>query len=590
MNIKDYVAKNILLLDGAMGTYYAELTHGNFTMSEPANLKNPDLIRQIHKEYIEAGAKLIRTNTFSANPFTLEKDMAYAERVIVAGIKIANEAAKGTDTSVAYSIGPIPEPYDVDNREIISTYHKMIDIALREGVQIILFETFSRLELVSDLVSYVKEQSSMIQVMTNFSLNQHGYTKVGILKEKIIEHNKEQSNLAAYGFNCGVGVSHLLKLIQTIDFDPETLIAVPNAGYPDQQMERTVYQNNAEFFAETMLRICEEGVRIVGGCCGTTPLHIKKLADRLATFDEKHILRSPLKSDSDVVNQPLENKFRQKLEANEFVIAVELDPPYKPNMQSLMSAAHLLQDVGVDVITIADSPLGRARADAMLMAAKIKQAIGMDVLPHMSLRDRNLIALRASLLGAHLFDVRNVLVVTGDPIPSDDRDEIKSVFNMNSINFMSYVSELNQGFGDDGFYMGGALNPYSANIDKTIERVLKKKASGAKYLMTQPVYNQQGIDNIIKIKEATGMKILGGIMPLVSLRNARFLHYEFPGITIPESVMNVFKEGMTREESEQVGVKVAIDIAREMKAHVDGFYFMTPFNRATMIEKVIRGL
>ena len=253
-----------------------------------------------------------------------------------------------------------------------------------------------------------------------------------------------------------------------------------------------------------------------------------------------------------------------------------------------MSAAHLLQDSGVDLITIADSPLGRARADALLMAVRIKETLGIDVLPHISLRDRNLIALRAALLGAHISNIRNLLVVTGDPIPSDDRDEIISVFNMNAISFIEYVSELNEDFGEDIFFVGGALNPYGKSLDKTIERVKKKQSAGVKYLLTQPVYTQEGIDKLIRIKEATGVKILGGIMPLVSLRNARFLHYEFPGITIPEEVMAKFREDMTREENEAMGIEVALEIAKAMKAHVDGFYFMTPFNRAEMIAEIIR--
>lgn len=590
MNIKAYVKDNILLMDGAMGTYYAELTGGSYTLSEPANLSHPEIILRIHKEYVDAGAKLIRTNTFSANPYTLYRSLGETRKILMTGIDLANKAVKGTDCAVAYSIGPIPEPFDVETYEIMDAYRLMLDVGLDKGVEIIYLETFSRLDTVAELVRYIRSRNTEVQIITSYSLNQYGYTKVGVPRDKVIEQSRQNDALAAYGFNCGVGVSHLLGLIKTMDFDPMTMVAVPNAGYPDQQMERAVYQNNGDFFADTMMQICEEGVRIIGGCCGTTPDHIRKIRERLASFDRSMVKREPTKASTNAVREALSNPFRDKLEKGKFVYAVELDPPYNMNIDRMMSAAYHLQDLGVDVITIADSPLGRARADALLMAAKIKQSLNMEVLPHVSLRDKNLIALRSALLGAHISNIRNLLVVTGDPIPSDDRDEIKSVFNMNAIKFMAYVSELNETLGEDTFFLGGALNPYPKNIETTIDRVKRKMASGAQYLLTQPVYNQEGINNIRQIKEATGIKILGGIMPLVSLRNARFLHFEFPGITIPESVMSRFKEDMTREENESVGVSIATDLAKELMPHVDGLYFMTPFNRAEMIGKVIRNI
>jgi homocysteine S-methyltransferase len=590
MIIKDYIKEQVLLMDGAMGTYFAELTEGHYTLSEPANISKPGLIMDIHKAYIGAGAKLIRTNTFAANPYTLYRSFDEVKKIIIAGIDIANEAVKGTDCYVAYSIGPIGEPYDIEDYEIESTYRKLIDIGLLKNVKIILLETFSRIDQVNQLVEYIHEHGPNIQIMTNFTVNQHGYTKVGVNKEKIIQQTRQQDLVTTYGFNCGIGASHLLSLIKTLDFDPSKMVAVPNAGYPDQQLERMVYQSNADYFADTMIKICEEGVRIVGGCCGTTPEHIRKIRERLNTFDFSEVKSISRMKRKSLPLTPLHNSFREKLENNQFVVAVELDPPFKMDMSLIISSAHLLKEVGVDIITFADSPLGRTRADALLVAAKIKQLTGMEVLPHVCLRDKNLIALRGGLVGAHLSDIRNILIVTGDPIPSDDRDEVKSVFNMNAISFMQYVTEINSELDLDTFYIGGALNPYTQNMDVTLERVLKKKEAGASYLLTQPVYNDAGIEAVRIVREKTGMKILGGIMPLVSLRNARFLHYEFPGILIPDDVMAKFSETMTKDEAEKVGVELAVALATKMKPHVDGLYFMTPFNRATMIEKIIKKL
>lgn len=590
MTIKEYIKKEILLMDGAMGTYFSELSDSRYTLSETANIDKPELIQKIHEAYIQAGARLIRTNTYSANPCRLQKGFSEVTKIIKAGIDIANRAVEGTECSVAYSIGPISDAYDLDVDKIEVTYRKIIDIGILKGVKIILFETFSNIEQVQGLVDYIKEQAPNIQIMTNFTVNQYGYTKVGVNKDKVIEKTKEQHKVASYGFNCGIGASHLLSLIKTMDFDPSLMAAVPNAGYPAQQLERTVYQNNADFFADTMIKICEEGVRIIGGCCGTTPEHIRKIRERLDKKDFskiKIVKRDPKKQNK---QSALKNSFREKLQRDEFVIAVELDPPFKLDLDKLLSAAHLLKEVGVDAITLADSPLGRARADSLLMGVKIKQTVGIDVLPHICLRDRNIIALRAGLVGAHISDIRNVLIVTGDPIASEDRSEIKSVFNMNATSFMAYIKEMNEELGEDGFHVGGALNPYSQNIDITIKKVKRKIEAGAKYLMTQPVYDEIGIHNIARIREETGIKIIGGILPLVSLRNAQFLNYEFPGITIPSGVMQQFNENMTREEAEAIGVKVAIELANKMRNSVDGFYFMTPFNRGTMIAKIIKGM
>lgn len=590
MNIQGYIKDRVLLMDGAMGTYFADLTGGNYTMCEPANLSKPGLIQEIHEAYIEAGAMLIRTNTFAANPYSLYRSFDEVKEVIKAGIDIANRSVAGTECAVAYSIGPIPEPFDVEEHEIEDTYKRMIDVGLLRGAKIILLETFSRMDHVHMLVDYIKEHAPNVQIMTNFTVNQHGYTKVGINKDKIIEQTVAQNQVTTYGFNCGIGASHLLSLIKETEFDPMKMVAIPNAGYPDQQLERTVYQSNAEFFADTMIKICEEGVRIIGGCCGTTPEHIRKISEKLESLDFTAIKQIVREKKERAAHTVLANDFKDKLMKGDFVVAVELDPPFKTDMNHLISGAHLLKETGVDLITLADSPLGRTRADALLMASKIKHTVGIDVMPHMSLRDKNLIALRSGLIGAHLSDIRNILIVTGDPIPSDDRGEVKSVFNMNAIKFISYVNEMNEEMGEDAFFIGGALNPYSKNLDVVIERVRKKQMAGAKYLLTQPVYNQEGIDNIRKIKAAVDIKVLGGIMPLVSLRNAMFLHYEFPGITIPDYVMESFHEGMSRSDAEAVGVELALKLAKNMKSSVDGFYFMTPFNRATMIDKIIKRL
>ncbi len=283
------------------------------------------------------------------------------------------------------------------------------------------------------------------------------------------------------------------------------------------------------------------------------------------------------------------NHFHEKLQNNEFVIAVEIDPPFGYDVTKLMEAAHILKAEGVDLLTIADSPLGKMRLDSIMMATKIHREVGMDVMPHLCCRDKNSLAMKAMLSAAYVEGIRNYLLVTGDPLPDGSRSESKAVFHMNSIKLMSLVKEMNHDIKDEDYFVyGGALNPKLPNIESVITQVMKKKEAGAQYLLTQPIYTKEEMDTLIKIKERTGIKILGGILPLVSYRNARFIDNEFAGMNIPEEIIHRFNPEMSREESEAVGIECAVEVAKTLKGVVDGLYFMTPFNRATMIAKILK--
>ena len=296
------------------------------------------------------------------------------------------------------------------------------------------------------------------------------------------------------------------------------------------------------------------GVGIIGGCCGTTPLHIKALAQELdmQPVDPVIITKPDIRKEMKPPVYP--NTFAEKLKNNEFTIAVELDPPYGTNLEKMIKGARELKDGGVDILTIADSPMARVRTDSVMIAAKIKREVGIDAMPHICCRDKNIIALKSSLLAAHIEGIRNLLLVTGDPVPSPERNDIKSVFNLNSIKLIEMVTEMNKEvFAHEPYFLGGALNLNVLNKDVEIRRMELKAEKGAKFFLTQPIFYDNVIEYLKKIKNHYSVKILAGIIPLVSYRNAMFLNNEVPGIDISPEYIQRFSPHMSRQEAEDVG-------------------------------------
>ena len=272
---------------------------------------------------------------------------------------------------------------------------------------------------------------------------------------------------------------------------------------------------------------------------------------------------------------------------------VEMDPPFNGDITKVCAGAKLLADAGVDLLTLSDSPMARARMDAGALAARLIRETGIPVMPHVACRDRNIIGLRGMLLGDHMNDIRQLLIVTGDPVARDARGTISGVFDMNSIRLMEYVSHMNEElYADDPLHMGGALNYHGANPDAIIRRMEKKIEAGCEYFLTQPIYSNSDVERIAYIKEAIGTraKIFGGIMPLVSYKNAMFIHHEMAGITIPEEILTQYDPQMSRADAQAVAAAISVELADKLAPIVDGYYFMTPFNRADLICEIMAGL
>ena len=294
------------------------------------------------------------------------------------------------------------------------------------------------------------------------------------------------------------------------------------------------------------------------------------------------------KGTENAVSRTRNNPFMEKLQRGEKVIAVELDPPFDQNAQKLLEGAFRLKKSNVDIITLADSPLARARADSVLLAAKVSSMVDIPVMPHIACRDRNRISMHSTLLGAHINGIRNLMIVTGDPVPSGERGNTKSVFDFNSIRFMEYINELNQDvFLQDSFSYGGALNQNLANTDKVIERMQKKIDAGVSWFMTQPIYSDEEVEKLARMKRELDTKILCGIMPLVSYRNAMFIKNEMPGIHVPDEIVEQYRPDMSRAEAEAVAADISLAVIDKLKDVADGFYFMTPFNRVELICRII---
>lgn len=598
MNIKEYLQEKQILADGAIGTYYGEKYQRAERNPEFQNVCNPKRIIEIHKEYLQAGAKLIRTNSFASNTKILckgQKQLSRQEKleVLTENIKAAYQNAKraieeeNAQAWPAGVIGPIPEQNEQGQEELLEEYYAMADALLEVGAEIIWFETFSDYQYILPVAEYIKGKKDIF-VMASFCLNKFGYTRSGISASGIIEKAKASQSIDGVGFNCGIGSTHMYGILKNLDFGNLVVSVMPNSGYPDIIKDRTGYQENIAYFGENMSKIMELGVNIAGGCCGTTPDYIQHLKENV-TFDAPQ--RSQKKQTTDTADciHKEANAFYKKLQSDRKTVIVELDPPHDGNSEKVVQASIMLKEAGVDMITFSDSPMGKMRADSIMTAAKIQREMEIPVMPHVTCRDKNRLGMGAAFLGAHMNGIRNMLLVTGDPVPQEDRAAITPVFDFNSMKLMEYLKQMNQEyFKEDPIVYGGALNYGRANLDKEIERMQKKCEAGADYFLTQPIYSDEDVEKIRYVKENVDTKVLCGIMPLVSYRNANFMKNEVFGVHVPEEIVARYHKDMSREEGEETGIQIALEIIENLSDVADGYYFMVPFNRASMICTIMK--
>lgn len=605
MDIRTYLETNRLLMDGAMGTYFQSRQEQGNEMPELALMQNRDEIKKIHEAYCHAGAELLRTDTFAANRFSLGVDREEADEVIILAVKAAREAARNREhVYIAGDIGPVPENAMMREEEILDEYKRMCRGFLAEGIDIILFETFSRLDHIEMMMEWLRKEAPECFLMAQFLLNKNGYTMEGISAARIVKTMARQDLADAVGFNCGVGSGHMEIILKQLDLTPLTktrktryFSIAPNAAYPQQQQNRMQFMDNVHYFTAHMERIASLGVDILGSCCGTTPEYTRRMKQKLVwncTLEERQEMKKHTEGTALLV-EPVQKKeskktFLEKLKEGKKVIAVELDPPYDASCEKVLECGKKLKACGVDVITMADSPMGRSRVDSILMSIRMAAETGMELMPHVCCRDKNMIAMRSGLMGAYINGIRNFLIVTGDPVPGTERNTITSVFDYNSIRLMQRVKEMNlEHFGEEPIVYGGALNYGRGRLDKIAERMEKKMEAGASYFLTQPVFSDEDMERIAWLKERVGAKILCGIMPLVSYKNAKFIQNEITGVYVPDEIVNRYHPEMTRQEGEAEAVRLAAELTKKMDGLADGFYFMLPFNRVSIMEQYMTG-
>ncbi len=584
MKIQEYLKSSPLLFDGAMGTYFAKDQIG--VRCEEANLTEPNRILAIHKAYLNAGAKAIKTNTFGANTIYLESDFAHVKEVILAGIRIAREAVSQKNAYLFADIGPV---FDKKKSDILAQYKKIFDVFLSQEIDHFLLETLPSDNQILELCQYIKEQNPNAFILVQFAVTPDGYTKEGQSGYALYEKACQSPHIDAVGFNCVSGPLHLLEYMKTLPQDENTHLSImPNAGYPTVIGGRTVFADNAEYFSDKLAQMVLSGAQIVGGCCGTTPEHIKKAAEKLKSLPTPLPQKKAVpfsKSPRGIATS--KNPLFEQMNRGEKIIAVELDPPANSDIHFFMESAKSLVESGANAITIADCPIARMRADSSLLAAKLKRECHITPLPHMTCRDRNLNATKALLLGLSIEEVSNVLIVTGDPIPSAERDEIKGVYNFNSTKLARYITDLNQNTLKNPFTIYGALNINAANFDTELNRAKRKIENGVSAFLTQPLLSKAAFENLQKAYQTLPAKILCGIIPVVSYKNACYMDSEISGIRVCDEIKELYRD-LSREEAEEMAISISGAICQKAASYCHGYYLITPFNRVSLVNRIIK--
>lgn len=580
VDIRRHIKKEPLIFDGGMGTYYAQKTHTRGKGVELANIETPIVVEGIHTEYLRAGAQAIKTNTFAANRIVYQGEEALVQGILRTGWELAARAAEPFGAYVFADIGPVA---GLPPADIAEEYRFLSDTFLALGAKNFLFETNSSMEGLVETAAHIKQIVPDAFVLTSFAALSGGYTRDGLFVEELIRTAAESGYIDAVGFNCVSGVQSMKELVHLIGTCPLPLSLMPNAGHPIVIDGRTFYESAPDYFGKGLAAIVREGVSIAGGCCGTTPEHIRALCKALegGTAAEGERVRQERTELT-----PSRSPFFEALKAGEIPIAVELDPPDTGNADKFMAGARELQAAGVHAITIADNPIARARMDAAMLAGRVRRSLGIEPIPHMTCRDRNLNAIKSILLGLSAEGIHNMIAITGDPIPTAERDEVKSVYQFNSRKLSAFIKSLGERGNVIPFHVFGALNVNAKHFPSQLGLAKKKMEAGMTGFFTQPVLSARAKENLRTARDTLpGALILGGIMPVVSERNARFMESEITGIHVEERIINAY-HGLDREAAEELAVELSLGIARDIKPYIDGYYIITPFSRTALVARI----
>lgn len=596
-----------LVCDGAMGTMlYGKGVLLNRCYDE-LNVSNPTLIRSIHREYLAVGVDLIETNTYGANRVKLAA-YGFADSVRAInekGAVLALEEAKGK-ALVAGAMGPLGKLMvplgTLSEEEAFSHFREQAEGLLEGGVDLFLLETFTDLRQVRQAYEAVRSLDSETPIIAQMTFGDDGNTPLGDSPEKVA---RELAVMGAdvVGANCSLGPQMMLDVIQRFRTATDRPLSVqPNAGLPEFVGDRVIYLCSPEYMAHYGKRFLRAGVSIVGGCCGTTPAHIgamvgvvRALKPARSTVEISAPARARLESEPVPTD---EKSHLARSLGRRFVVSVEVDPPKGANPWGLLEKAQWLKEHEVDYINIADGPRASARMSALGFAVLLEREVGIETILHYQCRDRNLIGIQSDLLGAHVLGLRNILAVTGDPPKLGDYPHATAVFDVDSVGLVQILHRLNRGLDLAGnvigpalpFHIGVGANPGATDFDAEIDRFERKVRAGAEFCLTQPIYDHHLLEKFLDAVRGFRIPVLVGILPLVSYRNAEFLHNEVPGMSVPAEVRERLRLAPSKEAAQQAGVDVAREALRQARDLVEGAYLMPPFNRFELVARVLEGI
>lgn len=599
------------MFDGAMGTrLYEKGVYINRVYDE-LNLSQPDLVKEVHKEYLEAGAMVLETNTFGANFFKL-RPHGLADKLEIINYqaaKIAREVA-GEKAWVAGAIGPLGiriEPWGKTSvEEAESAFEMQAKGLLNGGVDLFILETFFDLNEIHQAIKAVRKISDK-PIIASMTINEDGNalygTTVDVFTNKLVSWEAD-----IIGLNCSVGPKTMFDAIEKMRGLTDLNIMVqPNAGLPKVVDGRMIYLSNPEYFGEYAKRFLQAGVKIVGGCCGTSPEHIRAVCNAVRAFEPAG--KKLFKVDTDLKKQEQQievetvpthkkSKFAASVTEKKFIVTAELTPPKGCDPSVVVKRAQQLKDAGIDAINIPDGPRASARLSPLAMSILIEREVGIETILHYCCRDRNILGIQSDLLGAYALGLRNILAITGDPPKVGNYPQATAVFDIDSIGLVNVIETLNQGrdLGNNligkstGFYTGVGANPGAIDMELEIRRFEWKVDAGAEYVITQPVFDIELLKQFLKSIEHVRIPVFAGIWPLASLKNAEFMNNEVPGASVPENIMDRMRKAGDIEAQREEGIIIASEALKEVKDLVDGVQISVPFGRVDRVLKVLEVL
>jgi homocysteine S-methyltransferase len=603
------IKQSPVLCDGAMGTLlYAKGIFINRSYDE-LNLSQPDLIRGIHHDYLQAGAEIIETNTFGANSFRLGRH-SLADKVRDvnrAGARLAREAAKSFDVWVAGSVGPLGtriEPLGKTSfQEARDAFREQIEALAEGGVDLLILETFGYLEEIHQAMLAAREVAPSLPLVAQVTIDEDGNCLDGSDPETFAPKLAEWG-ADLIGCNCSVGPVAMLDAIERVRAATSLpLAAQPNAGIPRSVDGRNIYLCSPEYMASYARKFVAAGVRVVGGCCGTTPDHIRVMKSALRAGEARgkntsaHVSGGPAPKATPAVPLEKRSALGSKLARGEFVTMVEIVPPKGTDISKEVEGARFLKSVGVDAVNIPDSPRASARMSNQALSLLIQREVGIDAILHYTCRDRNVLCIQSDLLGAAAVGIRNLICITGDPPKMGNYPDATAVFDVDAIGLVNIVRSLNHGLDlggnpigtGTGFVIGVGANPGLTDLDEEIRRFEYKVGAGAEYAVTQPVFDLRLLENFLKRIEHCRIPVVAGIWPLVSVRNAEFMKNELR-VSVPDSILERMARAQTPELARAEGVAIAREMLIAARQMVQGAQISAPLGRYSSAVDVLEAL